>query len=75
MNSWTYKVRYFVAETDEELESCGLVVSENFTNAMKKISKSYGEDSILSVTIEWLDESELIELPEDLIGTIRKSIE
>lgn len=74
MSSWIYRVRYYIKETSEETEDCGLVVGKNLAEAMGKVSNGYGEDTILSVSLEWLDESELIRMSEEAIRAVKTSV-
>lgn len=75
MESWTYKVRHFIKESGEELESYGLVVGEDLVDATRKICNAFGEDNILSVSLDWLDEGELIKISKETVEAVRNSIE
>lgn len=74
MNSWIYRVRYYIKESGEETEDCGLVVGKNLAEVMGKVSNGYGEDVILSVSLEWLDESELIRMSEEAVRAVKESV-
>lgn len=75
MESWTYKVRYLIKGSEEELESYGLVVGENFTDATRKICNAFGEDIIFTISLDWLDEGELIKISKETVEAVRNCIE
>ena len=75
MESWTYKVRYLNKETDKEIESYGLVTGKNFTDATRKICNAFGEDIIFTISLDWLDEGELIKISKETVEAVRNCIE
>lgn len=75
MESWTYKVRYLDKEAGKEIESYGLVTGENFTDATRKICNAFREDVIFTISLDWLDEGELIKISKETVEAVRNCIE
>lgn len=64
---------YVYNELEEtEKKEFGLVMGETLSSVLTRIEEYYGTDNINSITIEWLYDSDVLPLTEELYNGVRK---
>ena len=68
MRIYKYKIKYMNDCTDASEFSIGFVLGENYSDALGKISYSYGENQLLEVlNLSLIGEGEVIEMATSVI--------
>ena len=42
MNLYQFKIHYYVDYEDKEFDECGLIIAEDYIDAIKKIDETFG---------------------------------
>ena len=42
MNLYQFKIHYYVDYEDKEFDECGLIIAEDYIDAIKKINETFG---------------------------------
>ena len=70
MKTYFYNLEAYVLE--EEKKFSGAVYAESYSDAMHELASFYGENEILRVTLDETPYDSILEIPEDVINTLRE---
>lgn len=57
-----YRIKWYNDVIDQEEQARGLVYGPSYKDAIEKIMKDYGEDSLIDVYLQALEDTDTIEL-------------
>ena len=57
-----YRINWYNAVIDQEEHARGLVYGPSYKDAIEKVMKDYGEDSLIDVYLQALEDTDTIEL-------------
>ena len=72
MNLYQFEIHYYVEYEDKEFDECGLIIAEDYIDAIEKINESYGS-YIQEVSIKEKGISHsVVVIPDNLMENILK---
>ena len=72
MNLYQFEIHYYVDHEDKEFDECGLIIAEDYIDAIKKIDESYGSYiQEISIKEKGISHSVVV-IPDNLMENILK---
>ena len=65
MNLYGYRVHYFTDTDNDEHTELGFVVAPNYKEAVAQLTAYYGDEEMLDLMVEFVNDHTVVELPSD----------